>query len=178
MTVTIGINHTGCRITEGIIVFFRCTIYRPCDIRPNVRWYKSASAMDAEEDVVRDNGQYISSMSNKYLILPQNPVINGNFDNCCSTSLVLGILNFNQSDSGYYWCQFVANNSRLLLPSPYGYISLSEGAGSNNHACTEDDLTLQLDPAVCAENTRTHSGRMSCASQTTIYRYSNNSNKH
>ena len=124
--------------------------------------------MDAEEDVIRDNGEHINSMSsNKYFIIPQNPVNNDNFDNCCPTSVVLSISNFNHSDSGHYWCQFVANN-RPLLPSPYGYISLSEGAGSNSQACTENDLTRQLDPAECAGNsTMSHSGRMSCASHTT-----------
>ena len=122
-------NHTGCRITVSL----RCTIYRPCDIRVDVKWYRSSTEMDAEEDVIRDNGEYINSTSsNKYFIIPQIPVNNGNFENCCSTRFVLCIKNFNHSDSGYYWCQFVANHSRLLLPSPYGYISLSEGAGSNS----------------------------------------------
>ena len=162
-------NHTGCSITEGSAVYLTCAIYHPCDIIVNVRWYKSVTEMEAEEDVIRGNGQHIMS-SNKYFLIPQNTVRivnNGNFYNCCSTSLVLFNNNFNYTDNGYYWCQFVAYNHLLLLP-PYGYISLSEGAGSNSQACTVYDLTRQLDPAECAENTtRSHSGRMSCASQTT-----------
>ena len=70
MTVTIGIGtFQGHQITpdavslkQSLSIIDVLYMYRPCDARVDVRWYKSASAMDAEEDVVRNNGEHINSM--------------------------------------------------------------------------------------------------------------------
>ena len=166
-------DHSVCSTIGISPVYLSCVINHPCDnIRLAVRWYRSFTEIDADEDVIRDNGQYINSSSsngkhNVITHIQNGTVSNGIFDHCCFTNIILVINNFNRSDNGHYWCEFVANN-RLLLPSSYGYIALSEGAAVNNRACTVGDFIHSLDPAQCAENTRTsHSGRMTCNSHTT-----------
>ena len=57
----------------------------------------------------------------------------------------LGILRFNSSDRGYYWCQMVVNNM-TLSPSPYGYF--------NDSQCPVQNVTCNLDQPLCAQNTR------------------------
>ena len=129
--------------------------------------------MDSEEDVIRGNGQFVNSTrgNGKYNVITQirNGIVNNsNFRHCCFTSYLLEIKNFNHSDNGYYWCQFVANN-RFLLPSSYGYIAHSERASVHNHACAVGNFIRRFDPAQCAENTTTtNSGRMTCNSNNAV----------
>ena len=58
---------------------------------------------------------------------------------------MLGILRFNSSDRGYYWCQMVINNVSLS-PSPYGHF--------NHSQCTYLDAICHTDQLICAQNTR------------------------
>ena len=58
----------------------------------------------------------------------------------------LGILKFNGSDSGYYWCQVVVNNVPLS-PSPYGHLH-----GSHDQ-CTFLDAIGSTEQPICAQNT-------------------------
>ena len=166
-------DHSVCSITRSNPVHLSCGINHPCDnIQLDVRWYRSSTEMYAEEDVIKGNGQYINSTSinGKYTVILQiqNGTVNNSvFDHCCYTTYFLVINNFNHSDNGHYWCQFVANK-RLLLPSPYGYIALSEGAAVNNRDCSAGDFIRSLDQAKCAENTTmTNSGRMTCNTNNT-----------
>ena len=55
----------------------------------------------------------------------------------------LGILRFNSSDRGYYWCQMVVNNM-LLSPSPYGHIYRSQ--------CAPLNTICSLNQPICAHN--------------------------
>ena len=55
----------------------------------------------------------------------------------------IGILRFNSSDRGYYWCQLVVNNI-TLSPSPYGYIYSSQ--------CNSLETMCAADPPLCAQN--------------------------
>ena len=57
----------------------------------------------------------------------------------------LGILRFNSSDRGYYWCQIVVNNVSLS-PSPYGHIC--------SPCSTFLDVICNVDQPICAQNTR------------------------
>ena len=57
---------------------------------------------------------------------------------------ILGILRFNSSDRGYYWCQMVINNVSLS-PSPYGHIS--------SFQCPFFDVICDIDQPICAQNT-------------------------
>ena len=55
----------------------------------------------------------------------------------------LGILRFNSSDRGYYWCQLVVNNI-TLSPSPYAYIYSLQ--------CNSLETMCIIDPPLCAQN--------------------------
>ena len=99
-----------------------------------VKWYRSKSEEYAgiEGELLIDENMYIRY--NRYLI-PVNQTLIGQY--------ILGILNFNASDRGYYWCQVVVNN--ISLPaSPYGFISSSQ--------CTFLDITCTIDQPLCAHN--------------------------
>ena len=113
-----------CNITEGNTVILTCVVYYPCD-DISIKWYKSSTEMNASDDVIRENGEYInSSADGKYLQINMTggTTNNSNFEGCCFANSLLLILYFNQNDNGNYWCQIMAN-SRPLEPSPYAYIS-------------------------------------------------------
>ena len=100
-----------------------------------VRWYRSR-----DEETAGIEGEVLND-ENKY------PQFNSDLRQVNQTFIrqyILGILRFNSSDRGYYWCQMVINNVSLS-PSPYGHI--------NGSQCTALDATCDIDQPICAQNT-------------------------
>ena len=130
--------------------------------------------MNASDNVIRENGEYINVFADpvKYLstaIVTSVTQNNNNFDGCCFAGFLLINNYFSPSDNGFYWCQIVVN-SRPLEPSSYAYISLSSemSSVSERQDCTVSDLTHHLSPEQCAENiTTTPLSRMTCNYQST-----------
>ena len=101
-----------------------------------VRWYRSR-----DEETAGIEGEVLNN-ENKYQQFNSDlRQVNQTF----ITQYILGILRFNSSDRGYYWCQMVVNNV-TLSPSPYGHI---------HSQCTFLDVTCDIDQPICAQNTRT-----------------------
>ena len=101
-----------------------------------VRWYRSRDEETAGIEgkiLYYDEIKYQQSNSTQ---TRENQTIIGQY--------VLGILRFNSSDRGYYWCQMVVNNVSLS-PSPYGHI--------NGSQCTALDAICEIDQPICAQNT-------------------------
>lgn len=125
--------HTN---TQTTTVSLTCEVeYWPLNNSDNieVRWYRSRD----EETAGINGASEIMIDDIKYDRIPlMNPRPN-------ILLYSLGILNFNDADRGYYWCQMVVNN--ISLPaSPYGFISSSQ--------CTFLDITCTIDPPLCAHN--------------------------
>ena len=101
-----------------------------------VRWYRSRDEETAgiKGEVLNDENKYAQFNSD----LRQ---VNQTF----IRQYTLGILRFNSSDRGYYWCQMVVTNVSLS-PSPYGHI---------HSQCTFLDIICNIDQPICAQNTRT-----------------------
>ena len=100
-----------------------------------VRWYRSR-----DEETAGIEGEVLND-ENKY------PQFNSDLRQVNQTFIrqyILGILRFNSSDRGYYWCQMVVNNVSLS-PSPYGHI--------NGSQCTFLDAICEIDQPICAQNT-------------------------
>ena len=172
-----SLNDTICNVNEGTTVQLVCAMHHPCNSTSfQVRWYKSPNETFADAEVIEDIGEEINNYNFsvcKYVSLvpePQNGTANGsNSDNCCFTTYVLSISNFNSRDNGHYWCQFVDNDSHPLS-SPYGYITLSEETAVNISACTADDFIIDneyLNTSQCAENITMHTMICACLSITT-----------
>ena len=57
-------------------------------------------------------------------------------------------MSFNYNDSGYYWCQIIANDVHLQ-PSLHVYVTLTEGLTINHHPCNGNHGGQT---PICAEN--------------------------
>ena len=96
-----------------------------------VKWFKSRSEESAgkEGELLIDENKYrefgLTSVNQSFI------------------RYILGILNFNSSDRGYYWCQISVNNVSLS-PSPYGHIYSSQ--------CSFLDTICNIDQLLCAQN--------------------------
>ena len=136
-------NDTTCTVSEGNTVYFSCVVYDRCNI--SILWYKNRNIKGSTEQVTGS-----LEPGGKFQIFGIHIEANSsNLAGYCSTVSVLVINNFNHTnDSGYYWCRILANGSSLLLPSPWGYVSLkSEG----DQPCGNGDLNHYLSPRLCAE---------------------------
>ena len=144
-TVPASSNDSTCAVSEGNTVYFSCTVYDRCN-SISVLWYKSRNVRTSSEQAVTGS----QGPGGKFQIFAIDiPADTSNLAGYCSTASFLVINNFNNiNDSGYYWCQILANGS-LLLPSPHGYLSLKlEG----DHPCGNGDLNHYLSPRLCAEH--------------------------
>ena len=110
--------------------------YQPLNNTSNieVRWYRTR-----DEESAGITGETLID-GTKYIIIdppinPQSPI----------RQYTLGILNFSNSDRGYYWCQLFVNNVPLS-PSPYGYIH------SLQCTVTLFDVTCAMDSQLCAHD--------------------------
>ena len=144
-TVPGSSNDSTCIVAGGSTVYFSCVVYDRCN-SINVLWYKSRNVGGGSEQVAGT-----PAPGGKFQIFAVRiPANTSNLPGYCSTASFLVIYDFtHNADSGYYWCQIVANGS-LLLPSPRGYLSLKlEG----DHACGNGDLNHYLSSRLCAEHT-------------------------
>ena len=109
--------------------------YRPFSNSSSIelKWYRSR-----DEESAGIKGEILND-EYKYKYTEVEISINGSF----IRQYHLGILNFNSSDRGYYWCQMVVNNVSLS-PSPYGYINSSQ--------CTIFENTCTVDELICAQS--------------------------
>ena len=98
-----------------------------------VKWYRSRS----EESAGIEGEILIDDMHHNPPMISVNQTFIKQY--------TLGVLNFNSSDRGYYWCQLVVNNVSLS-PSPYGYIYSSQ--------CSFLDTDCNIDQPLCAQNIR------------------------
>ena len=138
-------NDTTCTVSEGNTVYFSCVVYDRCN-SISVLWYKSRTVRGSSEEVTgtpEPVGKFqIFAVT---VPIPANTI---NLAGYCSTASFLVINNFNHTnDSGYYWCQILANGS-LLLPSPRGYVSLKP---EGDRPCRNGDFSYYLSPRLCAE---------------------------
>ena len=136
-------NHTTCTVSEGGTVYFSCVVYDTCNAIIVV-WFKSRNIRGNSQRITRSPEQ-----GGKYQIFDVHVTANdSNLDGYCSTASFLAINNFNHTnDSGYYFCQ-ISVDGRLLLPSPYGYVSVNE---DSDRPCGVGDFNNYLSPRLCAE---------------------------
>lgn len=104
-----------------------------------VKWYRSTNELTAGIE-----GERLTQHTNHFT-LSTGTTSQSNGKN--TTVYNLEIRNFNESsDTGYYWCQIVVNNTvTSLSPSPYGYIYSSD--------CIFQDVTCDMRAQpLCAQN--------------------------
>ena len=101
-----------------------------------VNWYRSKDEETAgiEGKILNDVNKYQQSNGN-----PTPVQVNQTF----IRQYLLGILRFNSSDRGYYWCQIVVNDESLS-PSPYGHIHRPQ--------CILQNAICDIDQPICAQN--------------------------
>ena len=104
-----------------------------------VHWYRSR-----DEESAGVSGKVLNDR-NKYLqferdLTPMNQTFIRQYG--------LGILGFNSSDRGYYWCQMIVNNV-TLSPSPYGHIKVYHSQ------CNALDFTCSTNQSICAQSRST-----------------------
>ena len=111
--------------------------YRPPNNSYNIdiNWYRSRNEESAGigGEILNDENKYLQHVRD--LTLMNQTFIR---------QYMLGVLRFNNSDRGYYWCQMVVNNVSLS-PSPYGHLSSSQ--------CVYLHAICTPDQPICAQNT-------------------------
>ena len=97
--------------------YLRCEVYTPNNVSDNlvdgVIWYRSL-------DLITVTDEYKPSGISPFLLSANS----GNLAGLFKVIYTLTIRNISSSDSGYYWCQII-NNQTCLSPSPYVNISIN-----------------------------------------------------
>ena len=113
-------NNSECVVTQGQTMALRCEVVVPRDGNNNpvetVRWYRSIDLVTSVD------------ITNEYTIqkglTSSEPFSSGRFAGLYGDTYILLIRNISSSDSGYYWCQIITNET-CSSPSPYVNISVS-----------------------------------------------------
>ena len=144
-------NQTNCTTRTGDSITLTCAVYHPFE-NISIEWYRS----DTEGGDIGSSGERITnSAGGKYLLVTANTNARANnetrFINCCFTSFLLGISQFTQNETGYYWCQIVTPN-RCLQNSPYAFISLHHETLDDPQTCRVANYINHLNPPICASD--------------------------
>ena len=124
--------------TVGLICEVEYRALNSSDDIIEVRWYRSR-----DEEATGIAGELLNDTNKYQQFRGDSRLTNQTFIRL----YYLGILRFNSSDRGYYWCQMVVNNESLS-PSPYGHLN----AG---YLCSLQDTICSIHPPICAQNTHT-----------------------
>ena len=138
-------NNSECVLAQGQTASLRCVVYVPRDESNNtvgtVKWYRSIDLITSV------------NITNEYIIQrgasSSEPFSSGRFAGLYKDTYILLIRNISSSDSGYYWCQIITNET-CSSPSPYVNISVS------TVSTDQDALILSVDYGdnpVCANVT-------------------------
>ncbi len=133
--------HTAGICPKGIFAIFVCRGQVPADSSVDIRWYWTQN-----EDEAGTLGTLIQTDGSKYItMLQMDPPTNGR------TIFFSDLLvhNFNDTDTGFYWCQMVINGSRLLEPScPMEITAVPTNGTSAADICMVTGMTV---PRKCAD---------------------------
>ena len=124
-----------------------CGVYVSRELPVEVRWYWTQ-----DDQLAGISGIWINENSPGHT-LQYSPLFqfdSGEFTGLYVDLHSLTILDFNEGNSGYYWCQFLLNGSQLD-PSRSGYVAVND---SYSQVCLTNDIrflsTGTLPAALCA----------------------------
>ena len=149
---------------DGVDIPLFCGVYVPQNVPTTVKWYQSKT-----EDLAGVSGTLIIEEPLKYsmeVTRSADPIVNGMFMGLFYDQHSLRITNFNQSDSGYYWCQLIVNETTELNSSPFGYVAVNPVPVS----CLTSDIRYFniIDDGLCAEISQTTSPTMTSLATTLV----------
>ena len=129
-----------CNTTRTSTVTLKCEVQHWLNNNSNleVKWYKSSSEESAGKngEILTDKTKYNQHNNIRTVLNEPLNLIKQYF---------IGIMHFESSDIGYYWCQMVINNISLP-PSPYGHIT------NTSTQCSLFEVTCTSYQPLCAQN--------------------------
>ena len=97
-------NNSECMVTLDQTAYLKCVVFVPHEELGRVRWHRSLDLVTSED--ITD--EYVVQIQSASL-----PVMSGNMTGLFKDSYSLIIHNISSSDSGYFWCQIITNETCL-----------------------------------------------------------------